>query len=65
MHAVFWWGERLRLLWEADIQMDLKERNGMKWNDLAQNREGDLELRNLCPIKFLDWLMNGDSFLWS
>jgi hypothetical protein len=46
MHAVFWWGKRLRLLWEADIQMDLKERNGMKWNDLAQNREGDVELRN-------------------
>lgn len=48
MHAVFWWGKRFRHLWEADIQMDLKERNGMKWIDLAQNREGEVELMNFC-----------------
>lgn len=46
MHALFWWGKRLRRRWEANIQMDLKERNGVRWIDLAQNREGEVELMN-------------------
>jgi hypothetical protein len=61
MHAVFWWGKRLRHLWEANIQMDIKERNGMKWIDVAQNREGEVEEL----IEFLDWLLKGDSIPWS
>jgi hypothetical protein len=48
MHALFWWGKRLGHLWEANIQMDLKERNGMKWTLIAQNREGEVELMNFC-----------------
>ena len=48
MHAVFWWGKKLTHMWEANIQMDLKERRGMKWIGLAQNREGEVKLTNFC-----------------
>jgi hypothetical protein len=28
--------------------MDIKERNGVMWIDVAQNREGEVELMNFC-----------------
>lgn len=66
MHAVFWWGKRVRHRWEANIQMDHRERHGMKWIDLALNWEGEVELMNFCvPSNFWTGIVKGDSVPWS